>query len=88
LTRKKEKTPDIDPNRIDGTFNIFGACDTGTAGPIFPYLPVIDSGATTVNWGPPLTEYEKRMEQLLTDIWHNQASMIKWLEKINTSLKK
>jgi len=29
-----------------------------------------------------------KMEQLLIDIWHNQATEIKWLSKIHEELKK
>jgi len=33
-------------------------------------------------------EPEDEMNQLLTDIWHNQATIIKWLSKIAENTKK
>jgi len=33
-------------------------------------------------------DHAVNIEQLLTDIWHNQATIIKWLSKIAENTKK
>ncbi len=37
---------------------------------------------------PTPEDHAKNIEQLLTDIWHNQATIIKWLTKIAENTKK
>ena len=44
-------------------------------------------GATAGNYTFPLTAHQEKLEQLLTDIWHNQATIIKWLTKIAENTK-
>jgi len=43
------------------------------------------TGAATAGTIPPTND--EKMVQLLTDIWHNQATMIKWLSKIAENTK-
>jgi len=43
------------------------------------------TGAATAGTLPP--SHDEKIEQLLTDIWHNQATIIKWLSKIAENTK-
>jgi len=45
----------------------------------------LSGGAST--YGPSLSQHEERVEQYLKDIWHNQATIIKWLSKIAENTK-
>jgi len=83
-TRKSEKIPDSDPtnsNWVNWATNLSTAGCSGT----FTSGGLQFDLAQTVNYPP--TENEQII-QLLTDIWHNQATMIKWLSKIAEKGKK
>jgi len=81
---KKEKIPDI----RDEWVNLWNPCATNisTSGVSGLTFNMDLSGAATAGTLPP--SHEEKIEQLLTDIWHNQATMIKWLEKIYKASKK
>jgi len=86
LTQKKEKTPDIKPDDpLWKTFNIntCAATSTGVFEGMSFNLDVTGSG--TAGTLPP--SHDEKMIDLLTDIWHNQATIIKWLSKIAENTK-
>jgi len=86
-TPKKEKIPDTEDD-LWKTFNLDGFTGPTLTEGGLTFNVDYSGSATAGTFGPPLTQHEQRIEQLLTDIWHNQATMIKWLEKIYTASKK
>ena len=91
MTQKKEKTPDFD---IDDTgadklwtiWNLGGAC-AATANDVSGLTFNMNlSDSSTAGTFPPT--HDEKMLLLLTDIWHNQATIIKWLSKIAENTKK
>jgi len=86
LTQKKEKTLGIkDDDPLWKTFNINTCAATSTVdmtGMTFN-LDVTDGGTAGVY----MPDKDDRIIQLLTDIWHNQATIIKWLSKIAENTK-
>jgi len=74
-TRKSEKIPD---SSNDTDWVAFGNDLTSSSG-TFTLGTMNFDLAQTVNYPPSENE---QIIRLLTDIWHNQATMIKWLSKI------
>jgi len=86
LTQKKEKTPDIkadDP--LWKTFSLNTCAATSSVD--FEGLTFnmdLSGGVTSETYQP---DKDDKIIQLLTDIWHNQATIIKWLSKIAENTK-
>ena len=87
-THKKEKIPDSgNDDTLWETFNInndVSANALSEIGGLTFNLNLADSG--TAGTIPP--SQDDRIEALLTDIWHNQATIIKWLSKIAENTKR
>jgi len=86
-THKKEKIPDSGSNDCNlwKTFNFNSCAATSTVGLEGMTFNLDVTGATTAGTAGE-TEHQQ-MINLLTDIWHNQATIIKWLSKIAENTK-
>jgi len=85
LTQKKDKIPDTGSNDCNlwKTFNFNACAATSTAG-VDGLTFNIDTNGLAGTYMP---DKDDRIIQLLTDIWHNQATIIKWLSKIAENTK-
>jgi len=86
LTQKKGKTPDSEDDcNLWKSFNINTCAATTSVGLEGLTFNLDVTGAGTAGTLPP--SHDEKIEQLLTDIWHNQATIIKWLSKIAENTK-
>jgi len=85
-THKKEKIPDSGSDcNLWKTFNINSCISTSSLDLAGMTFNLDVTGAATAGTIPPTND--EKMVQLLTDIWHNQATIIKWLSKIAENTK-
>ena len=85
-THKKEKIPDSKADdTLWETFNLNSCVSTSTVGLEGLTFNLDVTGAGTAGTLPP--SHDEQIIALLTDIWHNQATIIKWLSKIAENTK-
>ena len=83
---KKEGIPDSN-NEPDDLWKEFNGTCGGVTVPLSRMTFNLDvTGACTAGTLPETTD--DKILALLTDIWHNQATIIKWLSKIAENTKK